>query len=122
MRTYTFTISKDEWISSNGRYHHMVLANRVRLLREGAYWAAKGDTPIPHPVHVTAEIGYPTARRADPPNAYPTVKALIDGLIDAQILPDDNSNIITKTSFTRSEIRAPKNCHTITIHIESKQP
>lgn len=35
-------------------------------------------------------VNKPTAGRSDAGNFYPTVKAIVDGLIDAKLLPDDN--------------------------------
>jgi len=37
-------------------------------------------------------VNKPTAGRSDAGNFYPTVKAIVDGLIDAKLLPDDNDN------------------------------
>lgn len=41
----------------------------------------------------------PTRRRLDPPNLYPTVKALIDGLTDACWWSDDDFTHLLYTSF-----------------------
>ena len=38
---------------------------------------------------VEVEFAYPDRRRRDRSNLAPTVKALMDGLIDAGLLPDD---------------------------------
>ena len=35
----------------------------------------------------------------DPPNLYPTVKALLDGFTDSGLWTDDNYQIIQKLSF-----------------------
>ena len=42
-------------------------------------------------VSVIATVHYRTAVRADPANAQPTLKALIDGCTDAGIWVDDDS-------------------------------
>lgn len=41
----------------------------------------------------------PTKRIVDPPNFYPTIKPLVDGLTDALWWEDDNFNYITSTEF-----------------------
>lgn len=41
----------------------------------------------------------PTKRRMDPPNFYPTIKALVDGLTDAKIWTDDNHEVIKYMTF-----------------------
>lgn len=46
----------------------------------------------------------PTKRRLDPPNFYPTVKALVDGLTDAGIWTDDNSEVIKFMTFKRGKL------------------
>ena len=39
-------------------------------------------------------VNKPTAGRSDAGNFYPTAKHIIDGLIDAGLLPDDNDNYL----------------------------
>lgn len=51
------------------------------------------------PCKVLVTVYAPTRRRLDPPNLYPTVKALIDGLTDANLWPDDNHEVIKMMSF-----------------------
>ena len=41
----------------------------------------------------------PTRRRFDPPNLYPTVKHLIDGLTDSKLWEDDDWKHLNKMSF-----------------------
>lgn len=50
-------------------------------------------------VHVTATIYPPTRRHIDPPNLWPTVKALLDGLTDASWWEDDDFTHVVETSF-----------------------
>lgn len=61
-RSVVIDVPAGEWLTSNGRYHWASRARRTRALRVRAAIAA---------------------------NAYPAVKACIDGLVDAGILPDD---------------------------------
>ena len=53
------------------------------------------------PCGLVVTIYAPTKRRLDPPNFYPTVKALVDGLTDAGIWTDDNSEVIKFMTFKR---------------------
>lgn len=48
---------------------------------------------------VSVGVSIPTGRDFDPPNLYPTVKPLVDGLTDSLWWVDDNHNIITSTEF-----------------------
>ena len=99
----------NEMISSNDRLNFHVRAELVRHLREMADLEARqsiGDLPEgkylhteEHPCHIFVFIHPPTRRGMDSPNWYPTVKALIDGLRDVQILEDDNDRIVTSMTF-----------------------
>lgn len=51
------------------------------------------------PCYIGVIIYPPTKRRMDAPNWYPTIKALIDGLTDANIFEDDNNKVITSMTF-----------------------
>lgn len=102
MTTLTIPIPKQIWISSNARLHRMEVARRTSLLRVlGNAHARDARVPRFEQVHVCAFIAYPTARKADPPNAWPTVKALLDGLTDAGTWDDDDSTHVIATEFRR---------------------
>ncbi|RTE47914.1 hypothetical protein [Actinobaculum sp. 352] len=121
----TITVPDPMWITSNQRLHWAEKARRVRFLRDTATIRArvtKLDRPAEFPVRVIARIGYPTRRTADPANAEPTVKAIIDGLTDAGIWPDDNSNYVHGPDYRRSDRLAEKGTHTVTIDIIKGDP
>ncbi len=40
--------------------------------------------------HILAELRFGDNRRRDPHNYYPTLKAIVDGLVDYGLLPDDS--------------------------------
>ncbi|QHO91953.1 hypothetical protein CWT12_12405 [Actinomyces sp. 432] len=86
---------KGEWITSNGpagRLHWAEKARRTRRLRERAGWEARrARIPAMPRARIDAYIHGRFRRRVDPANTYPTVKALVDGLVDARVLPDDDS-------------------------------
>ncbi|WP_136314342.1 hypothetical protein [Actinomyces procaprae] len=88
-------IPKGEWIASNGpagRLHWAEKARRVKALRERAGWTARrARIPALQRARIDAYLHGRTRRRVDPANAYPTIKALVDGLVDAHVLPDDDS-------------------------------
>jgi crossover junction endodeoxyribonuclease RusA len=51
---------------------------------------------IDHPVNVRVVFGVrDPGRRRDPHNMAPTVKAVVDGLVDARLLVDDDSAHVT---------------------------
>ena len=81
-----------EWLTSNGRYHWAQKAGRTRALRVRAALAARAARIPPMArARITVHVHGRTRARTDPANAYPAVKACIDGLVDAGILPDDDA-------------------------------
>ena len=48
---------------------------------------------------VTVTVYGPTARKFDPPNFYPTIKAFVDGLTDSSWWDDDNFEQLVEMSF-----------------------
>ena len=99
----SISIHQRNWLSSNDRRHWAATAGLTRSIRSMAAMAARGNriAPINGPVDIAALVGYPTARRADPHNAAPTVKAAIDGIVDAKVLPEDHSGIVRSVTFER---------------------
>lgn len=92
-------------ISANDRMHPMVKAGITRYLRELGATTIK-DTNVKNiyftpekPCDVTIKVFAPTKRRMDAPNWYPTVKALLDGMTDANLWSDDNNDVIKRTIF-----------------------
>lgn len=126
MTRYVFTIRvhKVLWLTANQRLHWSTRMRRTRMLR--AYAASEARI---HglagsrlgPSIVTAMIGYPTKGRADPTNAEPTVKAIIDGLVDARVWDDDDHTHIPSVAFTRDPNKAPKGTHTVTLIIQEQE-
>jgi len=101
-RTITFDIGRDLWMTANQRTHWAVKAKRTKALRSMA--AGEGFSLEPFGsrlARATAYIGYPRNGRADPANAAPTVKALIDGLVDARVLDDDDHTHLLGPDYRR---------------------
>lgn len=53
-----------------------------------------GRPPVAVPARIWAEFRFPTNHRRDTPNLYPTAKAIVDGLVDAGLLPDDCDGVV----------------------------
>lgn len=114
----TITIPHREWISANGKYHWGDRATRVKRLRRRGRLEARRNGILPvHPVLVVALIQYATSGRADPANAAPTVKALIDGLTDAGVWPDDDSSHVIGPMFKRAAGKCQKGTHVINLQL-----
>jgi len=103
------TKQKRELLNSNDRLHfhqHAQITHRLRSIacREVKEWYQKNDEPFEafhngNPCTVKVIVYSPTKRRLDPPNIYPTVKALIDGFTDGGLWVDDNHEVIKSMSF-----------------------
>ena len=70
-------------------------------------------------VHVTATVQGRTQGRMDPANVYPTVKALIDGIVDASVLADDDDRHLEGPDMRRGtpDPAMPAGWHRITLTI-----
>ena len=82
----------DEWINANHRTHWAVTGRRVVSWRGAAKLHARR-------VHLPVGLGrarvecafqFTDARRRDVGNLAPTAKAIVDGLVDYGLLPDDD--------------------------------
>lgn len=83
-------------LSLNGRYHHMVRAEATRAWRTTAALAAhqhRGADLGPSTVTITWPVR--DRRRRDRLNLTPTIKAIIDGLVDAGVWSDDHADLVT---------------------------
>ena len=81
----------NELLNANQRQHWAQRNKVTQHWRERAAWAAK-EAKIPHleRAHILMHIGFADKRRRDVHNFYLTGKAIVDGLVDAGVLPDDN--------------------------------
>ena len=108
------TIPDALWMTSNQREHRMVVARKTAAVRRLAAAVARQES-LPHmpQCHIWIVVGYPTRRRADPPNAWPTAKAAIDGVVDSGALSEDNSEVVYAHSFARERGRCQPHTHTL---------
>lgn len=81
-------------LTMNGREHWRARAERVKRWRRAASEAAEGVGALP-PCVVEMAIPVRDRRRRDPHNWMPTVKACVDGLVDAGVWPDDDAEWVT---------------------------
>ena len=112
----TVTLPAGLWWTSNdlrGSHHRWdSKAKAVRLLGQMA--ALEANVKLEPPVALHVFVGYPTNVRADVPNVAGTVcKHAIDGVVDAGMLPDDNSDIIVATTYSREVKKSAPKTHTL---------
>ena len=87
----------------------------VRLWREAAWVYARSANMRPmDTVHVTADIEQKGSVLADAGAHFPCVKAIIDGLVDAKVLPDDGpAHVLSLRQFAAA--RAAENTIMVTL-------
>lgn len=105
-RTFTVAIPpRTELLSANGRLNRYVAARRVKNLRTVAHQLARIQRiPRLERVEVIGLVHAPNdGRRRDPHNWAPTLKACVDGLVDAGVLADDNADVLVRTAFALGE-------------------
>ena len=116
----TFIVERDSWITSNSRLHWAKKAAAVASLRGCAYLLGRTvleAARVPRkacpvwtrekPCRVTVAVGMPTRRRFDLTNVEPTVKPLIDGLVEAGFFEDDDSQVIREVMFVQADEKPP---------------
>ena len=83
------------------RWHHMKRAQEVGEARKRWYWLARlAKTPLYERVIIEATPLQKNRRwEADVAACYPTVKAAIDGLVDAGVLGGDSPAHVRKIIF-----------------------
>ena len=115
------TISVDAhatyWLTSNQRLHWADRSRRTAAIRLLARHAAR-ELPVVEHCRVTAAIGYPTASKADPSNAAPTVKAVLDGITDAGVWADGDSEHVLAVTYVRGETTKRRGMYRVEIEIE----
>lgn len=106
-------------LRSNDRLHWRAKAVQVRAIREVAYLAgrelAERQGPIDWPVVITLVWEVADRRVRDVGASAPTLKAAIDGLVDAGVLLHDRHSIVVEERF-RIEVGASKG---VRLEIES---
>jgi Holliday junction resolvase RusA-like endonuclease len=79
-------------ISMNGRQHHMAKARLTKSWRGAAFTAASlADVEPQFPSFVRVTFPVKDNRRRDSDNPAPTTKAIVDGLREAGVWPDDST-------------------------------
>jgi crossover junction endodeoxyribonuclease RusA len=80
------------FLNANDRLHYAPKAKLTAAWRKAAKEAVEaGFNPFHYQrAHIVCAIRFANNVRRDVGNYYPTAKAIVDGLVDASVLPDDN--------------------------------
>lgn len=85
---------------SNDTRHRMVLAKKKKEWRDaGCVLARAAKIPLLSSVTVAAWGVYPTRTMPDAGGIAPSVKAVLDGIVDAGVLPDDRPPFVVCESY-----------------------
>lgn len=96
-------------INANDREHWRKRAHRAKAIRDVAKKTAV-VTRVPHltRARIDVVIDFPDRRRRDTHNLMPTVKPIVDGLVDAGLLPDDDTRHLTGPHLHPGEHLSPE--------------
>ena len=119
MTTLTISVPPSTWMSQNRAVpnHHARRAkvdgiHRLTL----AVARQQGLQPIPTPVRALWTIAYPKGTGpADPVNAAPNTKAILDALVIGGWLEKDDSKHVVSETFERGPNLTVPTVHTITL-------
>lgn len=92
---------------------------RIRELREQACAIAKLQrAPKLERARLVVTVSLPDRRRRDLHNFTPTIKAIVDGLVDAGLLPDDDATHLSGPDWRLSPERSKRWMGQTTISFE----
>ena len=98
--TLRFPIPREIILNSNQVVFRRVKGLRVKTLRRMGEALGLAINENKFDKYTVDVIVYPPSkRRLDPPNLYPTVKPLIDGLTDANLWEDDDHEHMSSMTF-----------------------
>lgn len=106
----TVRISPANIVSANHRAHWAPKAQKTRAVRMIAWTAARMvggvQAPVMDAARITVTVHPPDRRRRRDlaQNLAPTIKALIDGIVDAGILPDDSDEHVRYVGTQPGEV------------------
>lgn len=91
-QTIDVKVPRSVVLSANDRRHWAPTGDRTAQLRTLGRLAGRSMFPVPAGVRVRIDVDVWKGHggRYDPPNLYPSAKAIVDGLRDAGILADDD--------------------------------
>lgn len=90
---------------SNHRLHHMEKARQVKAWREaGCVLARAARIPKLSSVDVECWGRYPTRRTPDVDAVAPCLKAVLDGIVDANVLVDDKPPFVRSITYRMPQV------------------
>jgi len=102
-------IQPGPWVATNDRHHWSVRAARTKAWRHAAAVYARNQhaQPVEGAVEVHAVIHKATKVHYDLDGAAATVKACVDGLRDAGVIPEDDTTVVARLVVTPGPVGKP---------------
>lgn len=109
MSEWTLRYNERPWTTNAERtWHHMKRAEIVKTWRNAYFYLTK-EAGIPKldciDVEATPYLNGP-GRNQDVAACNPAVKAALDGMVDAGVLPDDSPTYVRSIKFNRPVLKA----------------
>ena len=124
MSTLTLTVHATNLLTANQRLHWARKAAITRTLRHTAALSARAqDVGTFERARIVVYVSWPTRHRRDVANVSLTVKAFVDGLVDAGVLPDDDDrHLIGPDLRVTDELSGLKGVTRLRFEIEATPP
>ena len=117
------TISHGQMLTANQRLHWRARAARTATLRNlGVILTRQAKAAPMTRAHCTVTVTFPDRRRRDVANWAPTVKALVDGCVQAGLLPDDDTaHLLGPDLRVSDDVTGRPGTYTIRLHFQDIQ-
>lgn len=109
-REILFCVQRNDAINANDRLHWSGRSLKTKNLRSLAGWKARSEQLIKcRRAKIDVYVSTFQAR-GDVANWHPTVKALVDGLVDYGVLPDDSDEFLQGPFLYRDAGKSQAGC------------
>jgi len=107
---FTIRVPRPWLLTSNQTLHWAPKSQRTKYIRSLARFETRSRFPRVRLPAASCEVWvtWPDKRHRDTPNTYPTIKACIDGIIDAGLLDDDSDDYIKGVKIDATAERCDK--------------
>lgn len=108
--TYTILLPMDKsmMMSANHRKHWTVRYRITKHWRQVArIMARNARIPLLDQARIVVTFSFGDQRRRDTANFYPVTKAIVDGIVDAGVLADDNDKHVQGPDARRDDPNPP---------------
>ena len=103
------------------RDHWTKNASKTKVLRKQAYvlWKDALKGKLPTPIRVVAQPGYKSRVIPDVASVVPSVKAIIDGLVDTGYIPDDTQAYIAEHLYKSALVGQPRDTLLVELQLQN---